>query len=152
MRRLTILRVLPCLLAIFCLVLSPLATVHAHVSAHHATVITVIHGGHSHDEGHSHAADRADIHADDFSGSHSALQFEGHLSHNHAIDGYIVHCDVLAVQLDTSSKTKTALGHRTECRPLAFSRLIFKPPEPIASFIAQRFYLHPPLRGPPAHT
>jgi hypothetical protein len=138
-----------CWLASFSLALSPLATVHAHVGADEA----VIHGGHSHDDSHSHAEDHADLHvdvqADAHSSNHFIVQHTGQFAHDHAIDGHIVHCDVLAVQPDTSSKTKVAIGHLSTHKPLARSALIFKPPEPNDSFVAHRAYLHPPLRGPP---
>jgi hypothetical protein len=145
-----------CWLASFSLALSPLATVHAHVGADQA----VIHGGHSHDDvhshSHSHAEEHTDVHADAHSVAHSTthlvVQHAGQLAHDHAINGHIVHCDVLAVQPDTSFKTKAAISHPSSHQPLARSSLVFKPPEPNDSFIAHRFYLHPPLRGPPAHT
>jgi hypothetical protein len=144
-----------CWLASFSLVLSPLASVHAHVGADEA----VIHGGHSHDDVHSHShADhhsghhsdqQADIHIDGHSAAHLVVQHAGQLAHDHAVDGYIVHCDVLAVQLDTSFKTKMAMGRASTSPPARRAPVILKPPEPNESFIAHRFYLHPPLRGPP---
>ena len=151
MRRLTVLRALPCLLASFCLALSPLATVHAHVGDDES----VVHGGHGHDDVRSHlhvdqhADHQTDVHVDDHSGTHLIVQHAGQLAHDHAINGHIVHCDVMAVQPDTSSKTKVMLGRASTSRPARRAPAIFKPSEHNESFIAQRFYLHPPLRGPP---
>jgi hypothetical protein len=144
-----------CWLASFSLALSPLATVHAHVSEDEA----VIHGGHSHDEvySHSHADDHsvhsADVHVaddlEDHSTTHLVVQHPGQLAHDHAVDGHIVHCDLLTVPPDTSSKTKVAMGRASTSQPARRAPVIFKPHEPNESVIAQRFYLHPPLRGPP---
>jgi hypothetical protein len=132
-----------CWLASCSLALSPLATVHAHVGADES----VIHGGHSHDDVHSHS--HADDHADDHSATHLVVQHAGQLAHDHAVDGNIVHCDVLAVQPETSSKIKLAVGRASTIRPARRAAAILKPPDSNESFIAQRFYLHPPLRGPP---
>jgi hypothetical protein len=140
-----------CWLASLSLALSPLAMVHAHVGA---GTDVVVHGGHNHEaHSHSHAEDYADLHVDvqvdPHSSTHLIVQHTSQLAHDHAIDGHIVHCDVLAVQPDTSFKVKVTMGRASTSQPTRHAPLIFKPPEPNESFIAQRFYLHPPLRGPP---
>lgn len=144
-----------CLLAGCNLALSPLASVHAHIYPHGDTVVHGGHGHHdfahrhAHDENrsrhsHSHAADLIS-HAPD----HLIVQHSAQFAHDHSIDGHIVHCDVVAVQLDTVPKIKYAFGRARAYEPLADERSVYKPPQRERALLTRRFYLHPPLRGPP---